>query len=117
VSARIRLHKRSGTATLSGIGYADLRHLLTLAANSAYDRLDFTTLSAADKAHYEGVLKLIKSLEDSVNRQGYPMVPRAQLSKESRRALIANNLATEALVAGMKDALSARRLDRSSPQS
>ena len=68
MSARIRIHEKSLTATLSGIDYADLRHILTLAANSAYDRLR-TEKAPEHQEHYKRVLQQIKSLEEGANPQ------------------------------------------------
>lgn len=116
MSARIRIHEKTLTATLAGIDYSDLRHLLTLAANSAYDRMK---TDPGQRAYYEGVVKQIKALEETANpqmdrirarRSGLSTEPPAPPTKADRRARLERDRLEDAILDDLvSKAVAARR--------
>ena len=117
MSARIRIHEKSLTATLAGIDYGDLRSILTLAANSAHDRLR-TEGDSTSRAYYEGVLKQIKALEEGANpqmdrirrrRSGLPDLVPTPPTPAQRRARIERDRQEEAIIDELVTAAVRRR--------
>lgn len=113
MSARIRIHEKTMTATLAGIPYADLRHILTLAANSAYDRMK---TDSSNRQHYEAVVKQIKALEGPANLQMDRIRDRklgrrapAPPTVKERRARIERDRREDALLTELVDNMVERR--------